>query len=83
MKREEEMDRRKRIQNTRKMIEDWANELKNTDNSETIQPQIDAINAKLKQLGEDKANIDDEVNSLQQHKESLNRDKRGKTVLML
>ncbi|XP_033019770.1 structural maintenance of chromosomes protein 5 isoform X1 [Lacerta agilis] len=77
MKEEVEMDRQKRIQNTRKMIEDWNNELRNTDNSENIQPQMDSINAELKHLQEEKVNIDGELNQLTGEKENLLKDKDG------
>ncbi|XP_066470209.1 structural maintenance of chromosomes protein 5 [Tiliqua scincoides] len=78
-KKEEEIDRQKRIQNARKMIEDWTNELKNTENCEDIQPQMDSVNAELRRLGEEKANIDGEISVLCREKENLQRDKKGVT----
>ncbi|XP_077792069.1 structural maintenance of chromosomes protein 5 isoform X2 [Podarcis muralis] len=77
MKEEVEMDRQKRIQNTRKMIEDWNNELRNTDSPENIQPQMDSINAELNHLQEEKLNIDGELNHLTGEKENLLKDKDG------
>ncbi|XP_053154068.1 structural maintenance of chromosomes protein 5 isoform X2 [Hemicordylus capensis] len=77
MKREEETDRKKKILNTRKMIEDWKNELRNTDSSENIQPQEDLVNAELRQLGEEKANIDGEISGLRREIDNLLRGKKG------
>ncbi|XP_032068719.1 structural maintenance of chromosomes protein 5 isoform X1 [Thamnophis elegans] len=77
MKREAEMDRQKRIQNTRKMIEDWTNELKNTDNAENIQPLMNSLNANLRQLEEEKANIDGELNDLRRERENLLKERKG------
>ncbi|KAJ7335530.1 hypothetical protein JRQ81_013471 [Phrynocephalus forsythii] len=77
MKREAETDRQKRIHNTRKMIEDLTNELKNADSSETIQPLIDSVNADLRQLEEERANIDGELNDLLRERENLLKDKKG------
>ncbi|XP_063151213.1 structural maintenance of chromosomes protein 5 isoform X2 [Candoia aspera] len=79
MKREAEMDRQKRIHNTHKMIEDWTNELKNTDNVEDIQPLINALNADLRQLEEEKANIDGELNDQLREKENLLKERKGIT----
>ncbi|KAJ6669575.1 hypothetical protein lerEdw1_000124 [Lerista edwardsae] len=78
-KKEEEIDRQKRIQNARKMIEDWNNELKNTDDCENIQPQMDHVNAELRRLGEEKANIDGEISALCREKENLQRERKGVT----
>ncbi|XP_007441975.1 structural maintenance of chromosomes protein 5 isoform X1 [Python bivittatus] len=77
MKREAEMDRQKRIHNTRKMIEDWTNELKNTENVENIQPLMDSVIADLRQLEEKKANIDGELNDLQRERENLLKERKG------
>uniref|UniRef100_A0A8C3S8H4 Structural maintenance of chromosomes protein 5 n=1 Tax=Chelydra serpentina TaxID=8475 RepID=A0A8C3S8H4_CHESE len=79
MKTDEEMDRRKRIHNTRKMIEDWQNELNSTGNSENLQPQIDSINNELRQLQEEKANIDGEMSDLRRERENLEREKKRVT----
>lgn len=78
MKREAEMDRQKRIQNTRKMIEDWTNELKNTENAENIQPLMNSLSANLRQLEEEKANIDGELNDLRRERENLLKERKGK-----
>lgn len=78
MKREAETDRQKRIQNTHKMIEDWTNELKNTENAENIQPLMNSLNANLRQLEEEKANIDGELNDLRRERENLLKERKGK-----
>ncbi|XP_058021578.1 structural maintenance of chromosomes protein 5 isoform X1 [Ahaetulla prasina] len=77
MKREAEMDRQKRIQNTRMLIEDWTNELKNTENAENIQPLMNSLNANLRQLEEEKENIDGELNDLRREKENLLKERKG------
>ncbi|KAL7975754.1 hypothetical protein Chor_001244 [Crotalus horridus] len=77
MKREAEMDRQKRIQNTRKMIEDWTNELRNTENAENIQPLMNSLNDNLRQLEEEKANIDGELNDLRRERENLLKERKG------
>ncbi|XP_070794733.1 structural maintenance of chromosomes protein 5 isoform X1 [Pituophis catenifer annectens] len=77
MKQEAETDRQKRIQNTRKMIEDWTNELKNTENAENIQPLMNSLNANLRQLEEEKANIDGELNDLRRERENLLKERKG------
>uniref|UniRef100_A0A670ZYQ5 Structural maintenance of chromosomes protein 5 n=1 Tax=Pseudonaja textilis TaxID=8673 RepID=A0A670ZYQ5_PSETE len=76
MKREAEMDRQRRIQNTRKMIEDWTNELENTENAENIQPLMNSLNASLRQLEEEKANIDGELNDLRKERENLLKERK-------
>ncbi|XP_042307545.1 structural maintenance of chromosomes protein 5 isoform X2 [Sceloporus undulatus] len=76
-KREAEMDRQKRIQNTRKMIDDWNNELKNIDSTENIQPQMDSVTSALKKLQEERANVDGRINDNHRQKENLLQEKRG------
>ncbi|KAM8792563.1 structural maintenance of chromosomes protein 5, partial [Eudromia elegans] len=71
MKKDAEMDRQKKIHNTRKMIEDWQNELE-TMVSENLQPQIDAVNNELKHLQEERANIDSDVSDLRAEKSNQN-----------
>lgn len=78
MKREEEMDRQKRIDNTHKMIEDLNNELRNTENSNNIQPQIDALNAELGRLVEEMARIEGETMGAQNEMENVYREQKGK-----
>nr|XP_060618198.1 structural maintenance of chromosomes protein 5 [Anolis sagrei ordinatus] len=78
-KREAEMDRQKRMENTRKMIEDWQNELKNTDNAENIQPQLDHVNSTIKNLQEERANVEGSHQELHRQKENLLQEKIGVT----
>ncbi|XP_010224723.1 PREDICTED: structural maintenance of chromosomes protein 5 [Tinamus guttatus] len=75
MKKDEEMDRQKKIYNTRKMIEEWENELQ-TMVSENLQPQIDAVNKELKQLQEERANIDSDVSDLRTEKSNQEMEKK-------
>ncbi|XP_077200942.1 structural maintenance of chromosomes protein 5 [Paroedura picta] len=76
MKREEEMDRQKRIDNTRKMIEDLNNELRNTDNSDNIQPQMDSVNAELGHLVEEMAHIVGERTGARNEMENILREQK-------
>ncbi|KAL8203253.1 UNVERIFIED_CONTAM: hypothetical protein K2H54_045840 [Gekko kuhli] len=76
LKREDEMDRQKRIDNTRKMIEDLNSELRNTDNSDNIQPQVDSVNADLGRLAEEMANTDDERKGACNEMDSLHREQK-------
>ncbi|NWJ11448.1 SMC5 protein, partial [Crypturellus undulatus] len=75
MKKDEEMDRQKKIYNTRKMIEEWENELKDMV-SENLQPQIDAVNRELKHLQEERANIDSDVSDLRTEKRNQEMEKK-------
>lgn len=78
IKKEEEMDRQKRIDNTRKMIEDLNNELRNTDNSDNIQPQMDSVNAELGCLVEEMAHIEGEIKGARNEMENVRRQRTGK-----
>ncbi|XP_005240753.1 structural maintenance of chromosomes protein 5 isoform X2 [Falco peregrinus] len=78
MKKDEEMDRQRKIHNTRKMIEDWKNELNAMAVCENLQPQIDAVNNKLKELQEEKANIDSDISDLTAEK--MNQEKEKKRI---
>ncbi|XP_025891610.1 structural maintenance of chromosomes protein 5 [Nothoprocta perdicaria] len=75
MKKDEEMDRQKKIHNTRKMIEDWQSEL-STMVSENLQPQIDAVNKELKHLQEERANIDSDVSDLRTEKNNQDMERK-------
>nr|XP_008101503.1 PREDICTED: structural maintenance of chromosomes protein 5 isoform X2 [Anolis carolinensis] len=77
IKREAEMDRQKRMENTYKMIEDWKNELKNTDNAENIQPQLDHVNSAIKNLQEERANVDGSLQERHRQKQNLLQEKIG------
>ncbi|XP_064032553.1 structural maintenance of chromosomes protein 5 [Pogoniulus pusillus] len=76
MKKDEEMDRRRKILNTQKMIEDWKNELNAMEVCENLKPQIDAVNNELKKLQEEKANIDSDISDTTAEKMNKEREKR-------
>ncbi|XP_008942918.1 PREDICTED: LOW QUALITY PROTEIN: structural maintenance of chromosomes protein 5, partial [Merops nubicus] len=76
MKKDEEMDRQRRVYDTRKMIEDWKNELSTMAVCENLQPQVDAVNIELKKLQEERANIDSDISDLTAEKMNQDREKR-------
>lgn len=78
MKKDEEMDRQKKIQNTHKMIEEWKNELSTMAGCENLQPQTDAINNDLKKLQEERAIIDSDITDLTADKMNQEREKKSK-----
>ncbi|NXS61250.1 SMC5 protein, partial [Brachypteracias leptosomus] len=75
MKKDEEMDRQRKIHHTHKMIEDWKNELNTMAVCENLQPQIDAINHELKKLQEERANIDSDISDITAEKMNQDREK--------
>uniref|UniRef100_A0A8C3KCB0 Structural maintenance of chromosomes protein 5 n=1 Tax=Calidris pygmaea TaxID=425635 RepID=A0A8C3KCB0_9CHAR len=76
MKKDEEMDRQRKIHNTYKLIEDWKNELNTVAVSENLQPQTDAINNELKKLQEERANIDGDISDIRAEKMNQEREKK-------
>lgn len=78
MKKDEEMDRQRKIRNTHKIIEDWKNELSSMAACENLQPQTDAINNQLKKLEEERANIDSDISDLTTEKVNQEREKKSK-----
>lgn len=78
MKKDEEMDRRRKIRNTHRVIEDWKNELNSMAACENLQPQTDAINNQLKKLEEERANIDSDISDLTTEKMNQEREKKSK-----
>ncbi|KAF1583617.1 UNVERIFIED_CONTAM: Structural maintenance of chromosomes protein 5, partial [Eudyptes robustus] len=76
MKKDEEMDRQRKIHNTHKMIEDWKNELDTMAVCENLQPQTDAVNNELKKLQEERANIDSDISDLTAEKMNQEREKK-------
>ncbi|NXY15811.1 SMC5 protein, partial [Atrichornis clamosus] len=76
MKKDEETDRQKKIRNTQKIIEAWKNELDTMAVCENLQPQIDAVNIKLKKLQEERANIDSDVSDLRAEKKNQEREEK-------
>jgi len=83
MKKDEEMDRQRKIHNTHKMIEDWKNELSMMAACENLQPQIDAVNNELKKLQEERANIDSDISDLTAEKMNQEREKKSKLLVGL
>ncbi|NXJ99524.1 SMC5 protein, partial [Corythaixoides concolor] len=79
MKKDEEMDRQRKIHNTHKMIEDWKNELNTMAVCENLQPQIDAMNNELKKLQEERANLDSDVSDLTAEK--MNQEREEKRII--
>ncbi|NXN26027.1 SMC5 protein, partial [Nycticryphes semicollaris] len=76
MKKDEEMDRQRKIHDIEKMIEDWKNELNTMAKAENLQPQTDAINNELKKLQEERANIDGDVSDIKAEKINQEREKK-------
>ncbi|XP_064902034.1 structural maintenance of chromosomes protein 5 [Columba livia] len=79
MKKYEEMDRKRKIQNTQKVIEDWKNELNTIADCENLQPQIDAVNNELKKLQEERTNIDIDISDLTAQK--MNQEREMKRII--
>ncbi|XP_012309311.2 structural maintenance of chromosomes protein 5 isoform X3 [Aotus nancymaae] len=77
VKQNEEHDRQRRINNTRKMIEDLQNELKTTENCENLQPQIDAITNDLRRIQDEKALCEGEIIDKRREKETLEKEKKS------
>lgn len=78
MKNDEEIDRQKRISNTKKMIDDLQNELNATGNYDHVQPEIDQISTALRKVQEEKGAIDTEKAELRREKENLEKEKKSK-----
>lgn len=76
MKKDEEMDRRKKIVSAHKMIEEWNDELHTASNCENLQPQIDAVNNELKHLQGERANIESDISDVTTEKNNQEREKR-------
>ncbi|NP_722503.1 structural maintenance of chromosomes protein 5 isoform 2 [Mus musculus] len=77
VKQNEELDRQKRISNTRKMIEDLQSELKTAENCENLQPQIDTVTNDLRRVQEEKALCEGEIIDKQREKEMLEKQRRS------
>ncbi|XP_069778614.1 structural maintenance of chromosomes protein 5 isoform X2 [Narcine bancroftii] len=77
MKNDEEIDRQKRISNTKKIIDDLRNELNATSNYDHMQPEIDQITTTLRKVQEEKGAIDSEKAELRREKENLEREKKN------
>ncbi|NWS69102.1 SMC5 protein, partial [Crotophaga sulcirostris] len=79
MKKDEEMDRRNKIHNTQKMIEEWKNELDTVMVCENLQSQTDAVIDELKKLQEERANLDSDISDLKAEK--LNQEREKKRII--
>ncbi|XP_010166924.1 structural maintenance of chromosomes protein 5, partial [Antrostomus carolinensis] len=75
MKKDEEMDRQRKIHNTHKMIEDWKNELSTMSVCDNLQQKTDAVNNELKKLQEERANTDSDISDLTTEKMNQEREK--------
>ncbi|XP_053322557.1 structural maintenance of chromosomes protein 5 [Spea bombifrons] len=82
MRRDEELDRQKKIGNIRKMIEDWKNELRSLGSQENLQPELDSIDSELRHIQEEKANVENEMSDLRMEKDNLERDRKNKLNLI-
>ncbi|KAJ7988430.1 hypothetical protein DPEC_G00323470 [Dallia pectoralis] len=74
LKQTEEADRQRRISNTRRMIDDLQAELANIGDQSDVTPQIDAVNAELRQIQAAKAKMDGEKADLSRERDHLNAD---------
>uniref|UniRef100_A0A671KPG4 Structural maintenance of chromosomes protein 5 n=1 Tax=Sinocyclocheilus anshuiensis TaxID=1608454 RepID=A0A671KPG4_9TELE len=61
LKQTEEADRQKRIGHTQLMIKDLQKELQNMGSMEDVTPQIEAVNADLRKIQEEKAKLEGEI----------------------
>ncbi|MGH0145597.1 UNVERIFIED_CONTAM: hypothetical protein FKN15_045495 [Acipenser sinensis] len=73
LKRDEETDRQKRINNTRRMIKDWQSELSSIGDLDHVQPQMDDISCQLRQIQEEKASADGERTDLKRERDNQER----------
>ncbi|XP_036451673.1 structural maintenance of chromosomes protein 5 [Colossoma macropomum] len=72
LKQTEEADRQKRIGNTKRMIQDLQRELDNMGSQEDVTPKIEAVNAELRRIQEEKARLDGERQDLRRDKDEAN-----------
>ncbi|XP_056379046.1 structural maintenance of chromosomes protein 5 isoform X2 [Hyla sarda] len=79
MRKDEELDRQKKICNIRKMIEDWQNELKSMANQDSLQPEIDSIGRELRHIQDEKSNVESEMSDLRMEKQNLEREKKDQS----
>uniref|UniRef100_A0A673GI66 Structural maintenance of chromosomes protein 5 n=1 Tax=Sinocyclocheilus rhinocerous TaxID=307959 RepID=A0A673GI66_9TELE len=69
LKQTEEADRQKRIGHTQLMIKDLQKELQNMGSMEDVTPQIEAVNAELKNIQDEKAKLEGESLDLRRDKD--------------
>ncbi|CAB1318577.1 unnamed protein product [Coregonus sp. 'balchen'] len=72
LKQTEAADRQKRISNTRRMIDDLREELANIGDQSDVTPRIDAVNAELRRIQDEKAKMEGEKADLRREKDNLN-----------
>ncbi|XP_068092361.1 structural maintenance of chromosomes protein 5 isoform X2 [Hyperolius riggenbachi] len=78
MRKDEELERQKKMGNLRKMIEDWQNELSTLSNLQAVQQELDVIGRQLSQIQQDKSNIESEMSDLRMEKQNAEAEKRDK-----
>uniref|UniRef100_A0A672LQ34 Structural maintenance of chromosomes protein 5 n=1 Tax=Sinocyclocheilus grahami TaxID=75366 RepID=A0A672LQ34_SINGR len=76
LKQTEEADRQKRIGHTQLMIKDLQKELQNMGSMEDVTPQIEAVNADLRKIQEEKAKLEGEMLDLRRDKDEEREEKR-------
>lgn len=69
LKQTEEVDRQKRIGHTQLMIRDLQKELQNMNSMEDVTPQIEAVNAELRTIQDEKAKLESESLDLRRDKD--------------
>lgn len=71
LKQMEEEDHQKRISNTRRTIEDLKAELAKVGDQPDVTPRINAVNADLRRIQEERAKIEGEKGDLRREKDNL------------
>ncbi|XP_021236261.1 structural maintenance of chromosomes protein 5 [Numida meleagris] len=79
MKKDEEVDRKKKILSAYKMIDEWNHELNTVTDCENLQPQIDAVNNELKHVQEERANIDSDIGDVTTEK--INQERENERII--
>uniref|UniRef100_A0A668A8L2 Structural maintenance of chromosomes protein 5 n=1 Tax=Myripristis murdjan TaxID=586833 RepID=A0A668A8L2_9TELE len=77
LKQMEEEDHRKRISNTKRIIDDLKAELANVGDQPDVTPQIDAINAELRSIQVERGKIDGEKADLRREGDNLSAQARA------
>lgn len=73
----EEEDHQKRISNTRRTIEDLKAELAKVGDQPDVTPRINAVNADLRRIQEERAKIEGEKGDLRREKDNLYAESRS------
>uniref|UniRef100_A0A668A8I4 Structural maintenance of chromosomes protein 5 n=1 Tax=Myripristis murdjan TaxID=586833 RepID=A0A668A8I4_9TELE len=82
LKQMEEEDHRKRISNTKRIIDDLKAELANVGDQPDVTPQIDAINAELRSIQVERGKIDGEKADLRREGDNLSAQARGANLTL-